>query len=145
MADPERVAIIGPRDVSDPGRARALVFEIVSELPDGVIVVSGGAKGIDTLAREIALAAGHDVIEYVPIYGKGEVVARWHSPERPTKTRVVARARATDAELPKVRNTFVAIGSDRAFAFTHGSRGGTLDCVAQLKRFKKPVVEVSDG
>jgi hypothetical protein len=137
----ERVAIVGSREV-DPGQARARIFEIVAGLADGTIVVSGGAKGTDTIVREVALAAGHDVIEYVPVYGKGEVVAKWHSPERPTKTQVVARTRATDAELPKVRNTFIAIGSDRAFAFLEGTKGGTVDCVGQLKRFGKTVREM---
>lgn len=38
----------------------------IGELPEGIIVVSGGAHGVDTTAAQAARARGLTVLEYLP-------------------------------------------------------------------------------
>lgn len=58
------VAIVGTRDVSERGaqRARRLGRELAAA---GVVVVSGLAKGVDTVALEAAIAAGGRVVAVI--------------------------------------------------------------------------------
>ena len=56
-----KIAIIGSR--------RLTVKDIGKYLPNGVTeIISGGAKGVDTLAREYALANGIKLNEFLPDY-----------------------------------------------------------------------------
>lgn len=61
LSTPYRVAVVGSRDASDDGirRARKLAKCLVK---DGVVVVSGLAKGIDTAAHTAALEEGGQTI-----------------------------------------------------------------------------------
>lgn len=79
------------------------VKDIGKYLPNGVTeIISGGAKGVDTLAREYALANGIKLTEFLPDYtqyGRGaplrrnlqiidradEVIAFWDGESRGTK------------------------------------------------------------
>lgn len=65
-----RVAIIGSREYPDMERVRAYV----ATLPEGTVVLSGAAPGVDTVAAEAARARGLEVVE-IPalwrLYGKG--------------------------------------------------------------------------
>lgn len=70
-----RVAVIGSRNmkVDDLGRY----------LPEGVTeIISGGAKGVDTCAREYAIAHDIRLMEFLPDYrryGRGAPLKRNHS------------------------------------------------------------------
>ena len=58
-----RVAIVGSRGLS--------VINLGKYLPEGVTeIVSGGARGIDTCAREYAIAHGIKLTEFLPEYEK---------------------------------------------------------------------------
>lgn len=58
-----RVAIIGSRTICS--------IELESYIPQGTTeIVSGGAKGIDTLAREYAIANRIPLTEFLPEYPK---------------------------------------------------------------------------
>ena len=61
---PKRVAIVGTRDPSEDGirRARKLVSLLVS---DNFTIVSGLAKGIDTVAHETAIERGGETIAVI--------------------------------------------------------------------------------
>ena len=65
LADhPRAIAIVGTRNPSDEGirRTRRLVRRLVA---DGVVIVSGMAKGIDTVAHETAMEAGGRTIAVI--------------------------------------------------------------------------------
>ena len=75
-----KVAVIGSRglSVSDLGRY----------LPENTTeIVSGGAKGVDTSAREYALAHGIKLTEFLPEYTRYSdiVLAFWDGKSRGTK------------------------------------------------------------
>lgn len=58
-----KVAVVGSRNLR--------VDELGKYLPEGVTeIVSGGAKGVDTSAREYALANGIKLTEFLPEYDK---------------------------------------------------------------------------
>ena len=58
-----KVAIIGSRNL--------FVKDLKKYLPEGVIeIVSGGAKGIDSCAREYAIANSLKLTEFLPEYDK---------------------------------------------------------------------------
>ena len=58
-----KVAVIGSRNLR--------VDDLGKYLPDGVTeIVSGGARGVDTSAKEYALAHGIKLTEFLPEYGK---------------------------------------------------------------------------
>lgn len=69
-----RVAIVGSREATAPAAAfaHALAHDLASQ---GVIIVSGGARGIDTAAHEGALAASGETWAVLPT-GPGELFPR---------------------------------------------------------------------
>ena len=60
------VAVVGSRDYPRPEKVK----EFVSKLPIDTIVVSGGARGVDSWAAEAAQEAGLEVEEYLPEWDK---------------------------------------------------------------------------
>ena len=64
LLDAETVAIIGSREVSEQEIEYAAKHARISAQNNRVIV-SGGARGIDTIAKEAALHAGGKVVTYV--------------------------------------------------------------------------------
>ena len=103
-----KLAIIGSRGlrVEDLG---AYLLPGVTEL------VSGGAKGIDTCAREYALSHGLKLTEFQPDY------------------RRYGRA------APLVRNREIVAYADQVLAFWDGKSPGTKYVIDQFKKQKKTV------
>lgn len=70
-----RVAIIGSRNIR--------VANLGQYLPEGTTeIISGGAKGVDTCAREYAIAHGIRLTEFLPDYkryGRGAPLKRNYS------------------------------------------------------------------
>jgi predicted Rossmann fold nucleotide-binding protein DprA/Smf involved in DNA uptake len=137
----ERVAIVGAREASLVTLEK--VREYVRGLPEGTIVVSGGAMGVDTVAAESARARGLDTVEYI---------VESHSTHFATLSVfcVVNGVRPRDpfwtfypeekwATALLFRNTLIMGDASRAVAFAQGSKGGTWDAVKQAERFKRPV------
>ena len=103
-----RVAVIG---------SRGLRVESLGEyLPEGTTeIVSGGARGVDTSAREYALGRGLKLTEYLPEYtryGRG---------------------------APLRRNITIIEGADLVLAFWDGKSRGTKYVIDNCKRRNIPV------
>ena len=64
LLDAETVAVIGSREANEQEIEYASKHARISA-QNGRVVVSGGAKGIDTIAKEAALDAGGKVVTYV--------------------------------------------------------------------------------
>jgi predicted Rossmann fold nucleotide-binding protein DprA/Smf involved in DNA uptake len=132
----DRIAIVGAREASDETLEK--VRALVRSLPEGTVVVSGGAEGVDTVARDEALQRGLRVVTYEPrddgmVHVKHEVpfaewlhAARYRVPSRAMRDTII------------FRNTLIAIECDRMVAFVQGSKGGTWDALKQAERFKRP-------
>ena len=103
-----KLAIIGSRGL--------WVEDMGAYLPPGVTeLVSGGAKGIDTCAREYALSHGLKLTEFLPDY------------------RRYGRA------APLVRNREIVAYADQVLAFWDGKSPGTKYVIDQCKKQKKTV------
>lgn len=97
MSPGMRLALIGSRDYPLPDHVRRFVLD----LPHGVVVISGGARGVDSIAEDTARAVGLEVFVLEPDwaqYGRragllrnedvvdeaDEVVAWWDGQSRGT-------------------------------------------------------------
>ena len=103
-----KVAVVGSRnlEVRDLGRY----------LPTGMVeIVSGGAKGIDTCAKEYARRNGLRLTEFLPEYQKYGQAA------------------------PLRRNLQIIAYADEVVAFWDGKSRGTQFVIAECRRIHKKV------
>ena len=106
-----RLAIIGSRSIK-----QITMEKYVSE--DVKEIVSGGAKGIDAIAREFAHTKGIAYTEFLPKY------------------HMYGRA------APLKRNEEIANYADQVLAFWDGSSRGTAHTVELFKKLEKEVTVV---
>lgn len=103
-----KIAIIGSRAITK--------VDISKYIPkDTTEIVSGGAKGIDTLAREYAISHGIKLTEFFPDYkryGKG---------------------------APFKRNLQIIENADHVIAFWNGNSKGTEYVINECKKTNKPI------
>ena len=103
-----KVAVIGSRGL--------LVENLGQYLPDGTTeIVSGGAKGIDTCARQYALSHGLKLTEFLPEYDK------------------------YGRGAPLKRNLQIIEYADCVLAFWDGASRGTKYVIDNCKRIGKPI------
>ena len=103
-----RVAVIGSRGLKVPDLERYL--------PEGTTeIVSGGARGVDTSAREYANAHGLKLTEFLPEYEK------------------------YGRSAPLRRNITIIQHSDLVLAFWDGQSHGTKYVIDNCKRMGVPV------
>ena len=107
-----KLAIIGSRNITE--------IDIAKYIPSGVTeIVSGGAKGVDTLAKEYALKNGIKLTEFLPEY------------------KLYGRA------APIKRNELIAEYADGALAFWDGSSKGTKHTVEMFRKKQKDVTVIT--
>lgn len=111
-----RVAVIGSRNFPD----LYLVARYCYDLPPGDIIITGGARGVDALAEEIAIARGTIGYEvYLPDYAR-------YGPR-----------------APLVRNQWIVDRAEMVAAFWDGYSRGTMHAVRLARAAKKRVVLVT--
>jgi len=96
-----RIAIVGSRNINDYDLVERTIVAHVGDL-SGVTIVSGGARGVDTIARRIAKNHSLPLIEHLPDYKQYGKVA------------------------PLIRNTYIVSDADIVFAFSAKDRYGNL-------------------
>ena len=116
----KRIAIVGSRRRLDKHKVEALV----AELPDDVIVISGGCEGVDTWAVEAADARGLETIEHEP----KDVLETASYYER--------------VQAFYDRNYLIAEDAvDGIFAFVADDRkGGTENTIKHAKKLKRKII-----
>ena len=104
-----KVAVIGSRGLK--------VNNLEHYLPDGVSeIISGGAKGVDTSAREYALSHGIKLTEFLPEYEK------------------------YGRSAPLKRNIQIIEAADVVLAFWDGSSRGTKYVIDNCNKRNIPVI-----
>ena len=103
-----KAAIIGSRNL--------VINDLQNYLPENVTeIVSGGAKGIDTCAKEYALAHGLKLTEFLPEYDK------------------------YGRSAPLKRNLQIIGYADEVIAFWDGSSAGTKYVIDNCKKANKKI------
>ena len=103
-----RLAIFGSRNLVD--------VDISAYIPEGVTeIISGGARGVDQLARQYARKKGIPIVEFLPKY---ELYGR---------------------AAPLRRNEEIAQYADRGIAFWDGASRGTEYTVGVFRRMGKEI------
>ena len=116
------IAIVGGRDFSDYTLLKeslSAYISIYSGIPDNI--VSGGAKGADTLAAQCAAEMDIPLLVFKPDYqkyGRGATL---------------------------VRNTQIIENADVVFAFWDGQSKGTKDSITKAKKLQKELHIISYG
>lgn len=104
-----KVAIVGSRSLT--------VDNLGKYLPEDVIeIVSGGAKGIDTCAREYALDYGIKLKEFLPEYDK------------------------YGRSAPIKRNQQIIDYADMVIAFWNGTTRGTFNVIDKCRKIGKEII-----
>lgn len=103
-----RIAVVGSRSVD------RIDFDLVGAQA-GDVIVSGGARGVDSLAEEEARRRGFAVVEFRPDYAR------------------YGRA------APHVRNGEIVASCDRLVAFWDGKSRGTKSTIDKARRYGKDV------
>lgn len=141
------IAIVGARAASPRGAARAAA--LATQCAEaGVVVVSGGARGVDLAAHEAALRAGGEtwVVMAEPVHiGDADV------PRRIAHIRSHARAVclsphgpwvASDRRLWASRNAVIAALADTVVVIEGAEGSGTRYTVHAMRRLGRPVFAV---
>lgn len=97
LSMPQRVAVVGSREASEDGirRARKLAKRLVD---DGIVVVSGLAKGIDTAAHTAAIEAGGKTIGVI-----GTPISESYPKENTDLQKQIARDYLLVSQVPVIR------------------------------------------
>ena len=115
------IAIVGGRDFSDYTLLKESLLAYISiyRVPDNI--VSGGAKGADTLAAQFATEMGIPLLVFKPDYqkyGRGATL---------------------------VCNTQIIENANVVFAFWDGESKGTKDSITKAKKLQKELYIISYG
>lgn len=115
------IAIVGGRDFSDYTLLKESLLAYISiyRVPDNI--VSGGAKGTDTLAAQFATEMGIPLLVFKPDYqkyGRGATL---------------------------IRNTQIIENAEVVFAFWDGESKGTKDSITKAKKLQKELYIISYG
>ncbi len=110
------IAVVGSRNFNDYELLKSSVEEfVVEKTPEHITVISGGAKGADSLAEKLASEKNYDTLIFNPDYKK------------------------YGRSAPLIRNTLIIENADVVFAFWDGISRGTKDSISKAEKLNKEV------
>lgn len=112
-----KIAVVGSRDF----KPLSLVESFIQGLPDDSIIISGGARGVDSIAERAAKNRGLQTIIYPAQWDKYGKAAGM------------------------MRNTDIIKDSDIVVAFWDGKSRGTQDSIIKACKYRKYVYLVKTG
>lgn len=83
-----RVLVCGSRDYTDRDKLRTVLYQLRAKHGDDLLIISGGARGADELAREWAVDAR---VDHIILYAKWERHKRSAGPQRNKRMLVVGK------------------------------------------------------
>lgn len=110
-----KLAVVGPRDFSDKEYIYSVISVVVDEFKVTEIV-SGGARGVDTIAELFSSDNGLSFVGFLPQY------------DRYGKTATI------------IRNRLIVKNSDMVLAFWNGKSRGTKSTIDIARRDLKPFI-----
>ena len=126
-----KIGIVGSRKWTNKEKVQDVVDQCLARYGQNLTVVSGGAKGADSLGKLVALEKGLRYIEYNPAH------EAWNEYSGKPKEWYGKEYRVGNFFE---RNTFIAEDSDILFAFIPEGwqSNGTMDTVGKAKKMNKP-------
>jgi len=126
-----KIGIVGSRKWKNKEKIQAVVDQCLARYGQNLTVVSGGAKGADSLGKLVALEKGLQYIEYNPAH------EAWNEYSGKPKEWYGKEYRVGNFFE---RNTFIAEDSDILFAFIPEGwqSNGTMDTVGKVEKMNKP-------
>ena len=144
LNSPYFLGIIGTREPTDKGSdtARRMAEEAARR---GAVVVSGGARGIDTCVHKAALGCGHTII--ILPYGldyerRLGLLSRYFQKRNHLILSEFPPFERGNTSTPILRNRTVAALSDALLVIETGTRGGSLHTVRFAREYGKPILAV---
>lgn len=116
---PPRVAVVGGRDFSAYDALERCLDAVADERGGIAAIVSGGARGADSLAADYARARGIALVEFKPDYA-------------------LCRTLQERRRAPLLRNADIVAAADMVVAFWDGHSRGTADSIARARRAGLP-------
>mgnify|MGYP002622623993 FL=1 len=126
-----KVAIVGSRGF----KSRPLVYQYIDSLPRDTVIISGGARGVDTWAKDRAIIKGLAWIVFLPDLER----LRYIEANNPNWS-----SRKCFGIVAYARNQKIARECDRMVAFWDGKSKGTLSSMNFAKHLGKDVEIISD-
>ncbi|AJF96900.1 GTP-binding domain [Pandoravirus inopinatum] len=114
-----RVAVVGGRDFGAYNVLEDCLDTLADEHGGIAAIVSGGARGADSLAAEYARHRGIALVEFKPDYD-------------------ACRTPQERRRAPLLRNADIIAGADMVVAFWDGRSRGTADSIARARRAGLP-------
>ena len=121
-----KLAIVGGRDFDDFDRLEKWANEF-----DATEIVSGGAKGADTLAETYAKKHGIKMTVYP---------AKWDDMSAPCRVKRNSRGEMYNALAGMNRNTTIVDNCDAIIIFWNGKSSGTKDTLDKARKAEKKIV-----
>lgn len=112
-----KIAIVGSRDYQHLERVHQYIRDC---LVHEDVIISGGAKGVDTYAAEYGRYVLLDVVVFYPEWSKYGKAAGM------------------------IRNQAIVDAADKVVAFWNGKSKGTADTIAKARKAGKPVEIIKD-
>lgn len=122
-----KIAVIGSREFDDYNLLKDVLFDFTRK--EKIVIVSGGAKGADSLAKKFAKENGLRYIEFA---------ADWYNLDvTPCKIKIDKNGKEYNCLAGFARNKDIISNADMVVAFHNGVSRGTLDSLEIARQQKK--------
>lgn len=119
-----RLVIVGSRSITDPVVVFPIISRFIKEHVVGTpVILSGGANGVDGLAREYAKAHGIDFVEFLPYH-------------------LLDKGAEFNARFFFTRNRQMINNADRVLALWDEESTGTLHAIRYSQKVGVPIMIV---
>lgn len=119
-----KLCIVGSRSITDPNFVFRTIDKFIKEQGVGkVTVISGGAKGVDSLAKEYARVRALDFVEFVPYH-------------------ILDKTVDFSKRFFFIRNKQMIDNADKVLALWDGKSSGTEHAISYSQKIGVPVMVV---
>lgn len=110
-----KIAVVGPRDFKSPEYLFKTLDAHIDIIQD-IVIISGGTKGVDSIAKQYATACGYQYMEFKPDWQQFGLGAGL------------------------IRNTAIVEACDVLIAFWDEKSKGTQDAINKAKKLNKKLI-----
>lgn len=131
------IGVVGSREFTNYTLLKSTLDFLLKHESRTVQIVSGGAKGADSLAASFAKERNFSLIVFRPKWLDINVLG--------ARIKFDKYGRAYNANAGFDRNALIVRNSDVLVAFTYASKGGTWDTIQRAKEEGIPVIIVEEN